>query len=388
MNQDREAVIVAYGRSAVGKTKNGGFCGNHPVDWAAQVLNGVLDKLPQLDKKEIGDVIVGCARPENRLNKNVARLIVLRAGLPESVCGVTVNRFCASSLQAIADCAYAITAGGEDVMVAGGIEQMSMKLTRAEDDDNEWLTENCEGAYIGMGLTAEKVADAYGITREEMDRFALESHRKADAAQKAGFLNRSIIPVTTLDEEGNERTVSTDEGIRPDTTLEKMASLKTPFKENGKVTAATSSQTSDGVSFIVMMSMQKAKELGVKPIARLKGFAVSGCDPTMMGLGPVYAVPKVMKKTGMTIDQMDVIELNEAFAAQAIPCIRELQLPEDKVNPWGGAIALGHPMGATGGILTCKALDYLQEYGGDHALITMCIGGGMGAAGIFEMIKG
>ncbi len=376
-----EAVIVAYGRSAITRAKKGGFCEKHPIDWTAATLNAVLDKVPQLDKADIDDIILGCARHENRCNRNMARLVALRAGLPHSVSGQTINRFCSSGLQAIASACGAIALGQADVVIAGGVEQMSMALTRGEDDNNEWLDENCHGAYVGMGKTAEKVASECNITRDEMDAFAVESHKKAAAAQQAGQLGRSIVPVETPD-----GVVTQDEGIRPDSSVEGLAKLKPCFVENGVVTAATSSQTSDGAAFAVVMSREKAEALGLTPIAKLVGFSVAGCDPDTMGLGPIFAVPKVMARTGLTVADMDVIELNEAFAAQAIPCIRTLDLPVEKVNPWGGAIALGHPMGATGCVLTCKALDYLRETGGKYALVTMCIGGGMGAAGILELL--
>jgi acetyl-CoA acyltransferase len=387
MINPRDAVVVAYGRSAVCKTKNGSFVNQHPIDWTAQVLKGVLDKLPELDPTEIGDVIIGCARQENKLSKNTARLIAMRAGLPKEVSAQTINRFCASSLQAIATCANAIKAGEEDVMIAGGVEQMSMTLTRGEDDDNLWLIDNEPGAYMGMGITAENVVDKYKVSRERMDQMAVDSHAKAYLAQQSGDFATSIIPVSVVDEEGNIKIVTEDEGIRPGTAIEKLTKLKPCFKEDGAVTAATSSQTSDGASFVVMMSAEKALSLGIKPIAKLLGYSVAGCDATMMGLGPIYAVPKVLKKVGLSKEDMDVIELNEAFAAQAIPCIDELQLDISKVNPWGGAMALGHPMGATGGFLTCKALDYLKKNNGKYALVTMCIGGGMGAAGIFELLR-
>lgn len=377
-----EPVIVAYGRSAIGRAKKGSLVGVHPLDWAADTLNGVLAKVPQLKRIDIDDLILGCARHENRCNKNMARLLALRAGLPYSVSGQTINRFCASGLQAISTAHNAILAGEADVVVAGGVEQMSMVLTRDEaNDSNAWLTDREPGAYMGMGITAENVAVRHNVTREEMDRFSAASHQKAAKAQENGQLGRSIVPLFL-----NGNLFDRDEGVREDSTPEKLAGLKPCFKEDGVVTAASSSQTSDGAAFAILMSRKKANQLGIKPIARLMQFASAGCDPLYMGLGPIFAVPKVMKKAGMTVDQMDVIELNEAFAAQAIPCIRELNLPEEKVNPWGGAIALGHPMGATGCVLTCKALDYLKETGGKYALITMCIGGGMGAAGIMELL--
>ena len=247
--------------------------------------------------------------------------------------------------------------------------------------------EHAPGAYMAMGITAENIVKHYGLTREEMDQMAVESHAKAAKAKADGKLAPSIIPVTVVGEDGTEQVVTEDEGIRPGTSLESLASLKPCFlPETGTVTAATSSQTSDAAAFVVLMEAEKAKALGIRPIAKLRAFAVAGCDATMMGLGPIYAVPKAMQRAGLTVDDMDVIELNEAFAAQAIPCIRELKMDPAKVNPYGGAMALGHPMGATGAFLTCKALDYLQDNNGRYALVTMCIGGGMGAAGIFEML--
>ena len=245
-----------------------------------------------------------------------------------------------------------------------------------------WLAENYEGAYMSMGETAERVAEKFNISREEMEQMAVESHAKANAAQKAGKLAPSIVPVTLPDGTVYE----TDDGIRPGTSMEGLAALKPCFRENGRVTAATSSQTTDAAAFVVLTSEEKARELGVQPIAELKGFAVTGCAADLMGIGPTYAIPKLMKRTGMTVEQMDVIELNEAFAAQALACIHRLGLPADKVNPYGGAMALGHPMGATGAILTGKALDYLKDTNGRYALVSMCIGGGMGAAAIFERV--
>lgn len=383
-----EAVIVAYGRSAVCRAKKGALANVHPVDWAAETLKGVLAQNPQLDPALISDLILGCAMPVKTLNLNVSRQVIQRAQLPDSICAQTINRYCSSGLQAIATCANAIMCGQEEIMIAGGLEDMSHTFKTADPAErNPWLAENCEGAYISMGLTAENVAEKYGITREEMEEMAVKSHEKAAAAQDAGYLNMSVIPVGGKDEDGNVITVDRDEGIRRGTSMEKLAQLKPCFKEDGVVTAATSSQTSDGAAFAVLMSREKAEELGIKPIARFVSFATGGCDGRFMGLGPIYAVPKVMKKAGMTVDDMDVIELNEAFAAQAIACIRDLHLPEERLNPWGGAMALGHPMGATGIFLTCKALDYLKVTGKKRALVTMCIGGGMGAAGIFEMCE-
>ena len=385
---NREAVIVAYGRSAVCKARKGALASTHPVDYGAQVLNGVLAKLPQLPLEEIEDLLVGCAVPTDRASMNMAKLIAARAQLPQEVCGQTLNRFCSSSLQAIATAANAILAGQGDIILAGGVEDMTGTYgpCKAEWMDS-WLAEHCPGAYMPMGITAENVAAEFGITREEMDAFAVESHAKAAKAQQEGKLAKSIIPVTVSDPSGNPVTICKDEGIRADSTVESLGKLNPCFlPEGGKVTAATSSQTSDGAAFVVLMERSRAEALGIKPIARLCSFAVAGCDATLMGLGPIYAVPKALKRAGLTVASLDDIELNEAFAAQAIPCIRELGLDPAKVNPYGGAIALGHPMGATGAILTCKLLDYLSETGGKIGLVTMCIGGGMGAAGIFELI--
>ena len=382
----REVVVVAYGRSAVCRARKGSFAGTHPIEYSAQVLKGVLDKIPQLDRADIEDVIMGCAVQHYKTSMNIAKSVVARAELPECVSGHTINRFCSSGLQAIATAANAIAMGQGDVIVAGGVEDMSGTFEPyPEEHQDAWLNEHAPGAYMAMGITAENIVKNRGLTREEMDQMAVESHRKAAKAQKEGKLAPSIIPVTVIDADGNEKVVTEDEGIRPNTSMESLAALRPCFLENGTVTAATSSQTSDAAAFVVLMEAEKAKSLGIKAIAKLKSFAVAGCDSTMMGLGPIYAVPKAMKRAGLTIDDMDVIELNEAFAAQAIPCIRELKMDPEKVNPYGGAMALGHPMGATGAFLTCKALDYLQDNNGKYGLVTMCIGGGMGAAGIFEM---
>lgn len=384
----REAVIVAYGRSAVAKSGKKGYLREmHPADYAATVLNGVLEKLPQLDKKDIEDLIVGCSKPEKAQAANLSRVIALRAGLPYSVPGQTVCRFCASGLQAISIAANMIMAGQSDVLVAGGAESMS-QIPAGYDPlaINKWVSENEPGLYMSMGLTAENVAEKYGVTREQMDTFALESHKRAAAAQDAGIFDSEIIPVEGTDLEGNKMIFDKDQGIRRDTSMESLAQLKTVFKEGGVVTAGQASQTSDGAAFVVLMTRKKAEQLGIKPIAKYIAFAVGGVDPSMMGIGPLVAVPKVMKIAGLNVEDMDVIELNEAFAAQAIPCINELGLDKAKVNPNGGAIALGHPLGATGGVLTCKALNQMERIDGKYTLISMCIAGGQGAAGIFERL--
>lgn len=385
MNHARQAVIVAYGRTPMARAFKGGLVKTHPVEYGAQALEGVLAKVPDLDFSIIEDVIVGCSMPEKYVGFNVARLIAQRAGLPDTVPGQTINRFCSSGLQAIATAANAIMAGEMDVVVAGGVELMTgITMGHPEEYQDALLREQIPGTYLPMGLTAENVAARYGISRTEMEAMAVESHQKAAAAQAAGKFVEEIIPITALTEDGSV-TLTADEGIRPGTTAEGLAELNPCFKEDGIITAATSSQMTDGAGFVVLMSRERAEALGCTPIARFVSFAVGGVAADVMGIGPVVAIPKVMAKTGLTVDDMDVIELNEAFAAQALACIRELKLPEEKINPNGGAMALGHPLGATGAVLTCKALSELRRTGGKYALITMCIGGGMGAAGIFEM---
>jgi len=385
----REAVIVGYGRSAVCRAFKGSFRNTHPIEYSAQVLRGVIEK-SGIRTDEIEDVIMGCAVQHKTTSMNIAKSVVQRAGLPISVSGHTINRFCSSGLQAIATAANAIAANQGDVIIAGGVEDMSDTFEPyPEEYQDAWLNEHCPGAYMGTGLTAENVVKKYNLSRAEMEQMAYESHMKAAKAQEAGKLAPSIIPVTVKDEKGNDKVVTQDEGIRPTTNLESLAKLKpcfVPEEEGGTVTAATSSQTSDAAAFVVVMEKEKALEQGIKPIAKLISFAVAGCDSTMMGLGPIYAVPKALERAGLTMDDMDVIELNEAYAAQAIPCIRELKMDPAKVNPYGGAMALGHPMGATGAFLTCKLLDYLKDNNGRYGMVTMCIGGGMGAAGIFELL--
>ena len=384
----REAVIVAYGRSPVCRSRKGGFSGMHPLEYAAQTLNGVLDQIPQLDRAEIEDVIVGCAVQTGKTSMNMGKLLAARAGLPQNVAAQTINRFCSSGLQAIATASNAILAGQGDVYIAGGIEDMTSTFAPYPMEDcNEWLLENNIGAYMPMGITAENVVSRYGITREEMDAFAVASHNKATKARDEGKLAPSIIPVEGINFEGAKQRITCDEGIRDNASLEGMAGLKPCFlRENGTVTAATSSQTSDAAAFVVLMEKEKALALGIQPVAKLVSFAVAGCDATEMGVGPVYAVPKALQRANLAVEDMDVVELNEAFASQSIYCIRELKLDPEKVNPYGGALALGHPMGATGAFLTAKVLDYLKDNQKKYGLVTMCIGGGMGAAGIFERL--
>ncbi len=389
MSALKNVVVVAYGRSAVAKSgKKGALREMHPVVLGGRVLKGILEqKLPQLDKSLIEDVVVGCAQQDMSQSFNIARLIASEAGLPHTVPGMTLNRFCSSGLQAIAVAAGQIEAGISSIMVAGGVESMTavpMNIDHSKDLCPDIL-KNDPDQYMSMGITAENVAARFNVTRQEMDAMAVESHAKAAAAQDAGKFNNEIIALPGLDAEGNAIVFDRDQGIRRGTSMESLAALKPCFKPDGVVTAATSSQVSDGASFVVLMSAEKAEELGIKPIAKFIGFAVAGCEPAYMGLGPIYAVPKAMRMAGLSVDDLDVVEINEAFAAQAIPCIRELGLNLAKVNPNGGAMALGHPLGATGAVLTCKALNELARTGGRYALVTMCVGGGMGAAGIYEM---
>lgn len=385
--QLNDVVVVAYGRTAYAKARKGSFANVHPVEYGAQALRAVLDQVPQLRPEEIGDIIVGCAMPFGVQGANLARLLVQRAGLPDCVTAQTVNRYCSSGLQTIATAANAIRCGEEEVMVAGGVESMSLvpMLVGAEDAD-PWLLEHRPEVYTSMGITAENVAARYDVSRADMDAMAAESHRRAIQAWDEGRFDGQIVPISVPGPDGKMVTVTRDEGMRPGTTAEGLAELKPAFLENGSVTAATSSQMTDGAGFVVLMSAEKAARLGVKPVARFVSYATGGVAAEIMGVGPIEAVPKVLKKTGLTIEDMDVIELNEAFASQALACIRALGMDPAKVNPWGGAMALGHPLGATGAMLTCKALDYLAQTGGRYGMVTMCIGGGMGAAGIFEKV--
>lgn len=382
----RDCVIVGYGRSAIGKAGKGSLAGVNPVDFGAETLRGVLDRVPGLDPATIDDVILGCALPESALGLNPGRNVVLRAGLPDGVPAETVNRFCSSGLQAIADATARIRAGMADVVVAGGVEHMSSPvLSDTAEFRNPWL-EECTAAYLPMGITGENVARRYGMTRTELDELAVQSNARAAAAREAGRFASQIVPVTGRNQEGEAVRFDVDEGIRPGTNLESLAGLRPAFAEDGLLSAATSSQRSDGAAFAVLMSSDRAAALGLRPLARLLGFAVAGVDPAYMGLGPVAAVPKVLAQVGLGVDDLAVIELNEAFASQALAVVRELGFDSERVNPNGGALAMGHPLGATGAILTAKLLAELERTDQRHGLVTMCVGGGMGAAGVFERI--
>ena len=384
--QVRDAYIVAYGRSPYCKAWKGSFAHVHPVDFGGLTLKGVLARVPQLDPMEIDDLVVGCSHPTGVQDYNMGRLIAQRAGLPDKVTAQTVNRFCSSGLQAIATAANAICSGQMDCVVAGGCESMSLvPMEIAGNWQNPWLLENAPDNYISMGLTAENVAEEYHVSREDMEKMCCESHAKAAAAQAAGYFDEQIIPIEVTDLNGAHILAEKDEGIRANTTMEVLAGLKPCFKKDGVITAAVSSQCTDGAGFLVLMCKEKMEALGLKPIAKFRGFAVDGVPTRIMGIGPIKAVPRVLKMTGLALDEMGTIELNEAFASQALVCIRELGMDPAKVNPEGGAMAHGHPFGGSGAMLTIKALSHMRRCGGQYCMVTMCIGGGQGAAAIFEM---
>jgi acetyl-CoA acyltransferase len=402
----RDVVIVSAVRTPVGRAFKGTLRATRPDELAAVAIKGALDRVPQLDSREIEDVILGCAMPEGEQGMNVARIASLRAGLPVEVSALTINRFCSSGLQSIAMAAERIMAGGADVIVAGGTESMSMiPMGGNKISPNPWLVENNPGAYLSMGLTAERVGHRFGITREQSDEFSLRSHRKALAAIEAGkFADETVpVPVTFTTVNGNgssdrrgqsshkparqEVAFKVDEGPRADTSLEALLSLKPAFHVKGIVTAGNSSQMSDGAAAAVVMSAERAKALGLKPLVRYVAFATAGYKPEEMGLGPVFAIPKALKLAGLKLADIDVIELNEAFAAQSLAVMKEGEIDPEKVNPNGGAIALGHPLGCTGAKLTASIIRELKRRKGRYGMVTMCVGGGMGAAGIFENLN-
>ncbi len=391
----REAVIVSAVRTPVGKALKGTLRATRPDDFAAVAIKGALDRVPQLDRNEIEDVILGCAMPEAEQGMNVARTASLIAGLPVEVSAMTINRFCSSGLQAIALGAERIRGGGAEVVVAGGTESMSMvPMGGNKISANPWLMANYPAAYLSMGLTAERLAKRFGITRQEADEFSLNSHKKALAAIAAGKFDEEIVPVpvsyTTPNGSKPKRIdiqFKIDEGPRADTTLEALAALKPAFHVNGITTAGNSSQMSDGAAAAVVMSAERAQALGIKPLARFVSFATAGYKPEEMGLGPVFAIPKALKLAGLKLSDIDVIELNEAFAVQALSVIKEAGLDPARINPNGGAIALGHPLGCTGAKVTATIIRELKRRNGRYGMVTMCIGGGMGAAGIFENLN-
>ncbi len=391
----REAVIVAGSRTAVGKSKRGMTRNWRSDEMAAEVIMDLMRKAPALDPAEIDDVIIGCAMPEGAQGLNFARTIALRAGLPVETPGQTVNRFCSSGLQTIAMAAERIIANGADVIIAGGAETMSLvPMTGFRVNPNPYMVENMPEVYMGMGLTAERVADEYEVSRMVQDEFAVNSHRKAAAAYERGAFKDEIVPLeieeVTAGPNGPRRVTTIfdrDEHLRADTTLEGLAKLKPVFKQGGSVTAGNSSPLSDGAAAVLVMERSKAEALGLTPILRFVGFNVGGVRPEVMGVGPLSAVPRVLKRTGMSLADIDLIELNEAFASQAVAVIRGLGLDESLVNVNGGAIALGHPLGCTGAKLTVQLMHEMRRRDAQFGMVTMCIGGGMGAAGIFERLN-
>ena len=391
----REAVIVSAVRTPVGKAYKGTLRATRPDDFAAVAIKGALDRVPQLERKEIEDVILGCAMPEAEQGMNVARTASLLAGLPVEVSAMTINRFCSSGLQAIALGAERIRGGGAEVIVAGGTESMSMvPMGGNKISANPTLVENYPDAYLSTGLTAERLAKRFGISRQQADEFSLNSHKKALAAIAAGKFDEEIIPVSVSFTTPNgskpkriEIQFKMDEGPRADTTLEALGALKPAFHVNGMTTAGNSSQMSDGAAAAVLMNAERAHALGIKPLARFVSFATAGYKPEEMGLGPVFAIPKALKLAGLKLSDIEVIELNEAFAAQAMSVIKEGGLDPARVNPNGGAVALGHPLGCTGAKLTATIIRELKRRNGQYGLVTMCVGGGMGAAGVFENLN-
>jgi acetyl-CoA acyltransferase len=389
-----EAVIVSAVRTAVGKAPNGALRGTRPDDLAATVIAEALKRAPGIEPADVEDVIMGCAMPEAEQGLNVARIASLRAGVPVSASAVTVNRFCASGLQAIAYAAERVTSGGSSTIVAGGTESMSLvPLGGNKVSPNPTLVDQYPDVYLSTGLVAENHARESSISRAEQDAFALRSHQRALAAIDAGRFVDEIIAVTAklvVAANGNGKpseratTFAVDEGPRRDTSLEALATLRAAFHTAGTVTAGNSSQTSDGASAVVVTSAERARERGLTPIARFVAYATAGVEPERFGLGPVPAIRKVLKLAGLTLDQMDLVELNEAFAAQVLACLKELPIDLDKLNVNGGAIALGHPLGCTGARLTTTILYEMRRRNARYGLVSMCVGGGMGAAGIFE----
>ena len=414
----REVVIASSVRTPVGRAFKGTLRATRPDELAAVAIKGALERGPQLDSKEIEDVILGCAMPEAEQGMNVARIASLRAGLPVEVSAMTINRFCSSGLQAIAMAAERIMSGGAEIIVAGGTESMSMiPMGGHKISPNPWLVDHYPDAYLSMGLTAERLAKRCGITRAESDEFSLRSHQKALAAIQAGKFDDETVPVPVSFTTGSNGRTShvgagnspaqdgrgrpsphnqlkrqniifkVDEGPRADTSIEALGSLKPAFHAKGIVTAGSSSQMSDGAAAAVVMSADRAKALGIEPLVRYVAFATAGYKPEEMGLGPVFAIPKALQMAGLKLSDIDVIELNEAFAAQSLAVIKEAGLDAERVNPNGGAIALGHPLGCTGAKLTATIIRELKRRNGRYGLVTMCVGGGMGAAGIFENLN-
>ncbi|WP_419871170.1 acetyl-CoA C-acyltransferase [Candidatus Pristimantibacillus sp. PTI5] len=393
-SHDRDAVIVAAVRTAVGKASKGSLAETRAEDLGLTVLRGALERVPGLAPELVEDVIIGCAMPEGEQGLNMARTISLYSGLPVTTPAVTINRFCASGLQAIAYAAERIRLGDADIIAAGGVESMShVPMTGFKLSPHPAIVDARPEVYMGMGHTAEEVARRYNVSRAEQDAFAASSHRKAAAAIAAGRFRAEIVPVTASRSGVNDAgrpwskvfQFDTDEGVRPETTVQTLAPLKPSFAREGTVTAGNTSQMSDGAAAVIVMSRERAKELGLQPLAAFRSFCVAGVAPEVMGIGPIEAVPKALRKAGITLDQVDLFELNEAFAAQCVPIIRELGIDPERVNVNGGAIALGHPLGCTGTKLTVSLIHELGRRGGGIGVVTMCVGGGMGAAGVIEV---
>lgn len=390
----REAVIVAATRTAVGKARRGSLAETRAEDLGKAVLEAVIERAPGVSREEIDDIIIGCAMPEGEQGLNFARIMALYAGFPVSVPAITVNRFCASGLQSIAYAAERIISGAAEMIIAGGVESMShVPMSGFKPSPHPRIVSEMPEVYMGMGLTAENVAEQFGISREDQDAFALSSHRKAASAWADGKFREEITPLqivrSGIGEDGKrfERSFifQQDEGFRTDTSLEALAQLRPAFKQGGTVTAGNSSQMSDGAAAVLVMSKERAAALGLKPLATFRAYALAGVKPEIMGVGPVEAIPKALRMTGISPDQVALYEINEAFASQCLHIIRELQLDEQRVNVNGGAIALGHPLGCTGTKLTVTLLHELKRRGGGFGVVSMCIGGGMGAAGVFEV---
>ena len=391
-----DPVIVAAKRTAVGRAKKGALASVRPEDLGAAVIQAVLREVPQIQPEEIDDVIIGCAMPEGPQGLNMARRVVLRAGMPVEVPAETVNRFCSSGLQTIVHAAQAIMSGMAEVVIAGGIESMSsVPMTGFKLTPNPTLAVEYPEVYLGMGLTAEKVAEEFNISREDQDAFAYQSHMRAAAALEKNIFGPEIVPfeveVVAPGKNGKPEITTfihkVDEGVRAETTIEALAKLRPVFKEGGTVTAGNASQTNDGAAMVLVMPKAKADALGLKPLARFISYGVGGVRPEIMGVGPIVAVPKALSKAGLRLDDIDLIELNEAFASQSLAVIRELGLDPQKVNVNGGAIALGHPLGCTGAKLTTQLLYEMRRRNAKFGMVSMCIGGGMGAAGIFENLQ-
>ncbi len=392
----KDAVIVSAVRTPVGKAKRGGLATVRPDEMAATAIQELLKRTPNLDPAQVEDVVIGCAFPEGEQGLNMARMIALRAGLPDSVPAETINRYCASGVQSIAHVAYAIQSGQIEAGIAGGAESMTMvPMAGYKFSPNPYFAQELPHYYTNMGLTAENISEKYGISREDQDEFSLKSHQKAARAVNSGLFDPELVSldveITELD--GNERPVKKkfavrrDEGPRADTNLDALSRLKPAFKEGGTVTAGNSSQMSDGASAVMVMSAERAAQLGLTPLARFVSFAVGGVPPELMGIGPVVAIPKALKLAGLSQNDIDLIELNEAFAAQSLAVIRQLELDESRINVNGGAIALGHPLGCTGSKLTTQLIYEMGRRKSKYGMVTMCIGGGMGAAAIFENLQ-